>query len=235
MTGEIDPVIPIGSGSVAPELSPPAPSRATRGRWGPSATPAVGIDLPETLRYRLKNMLLGPPAGQRAAQRRAAVQAPRPRRAVPRRHLLLGLRHRGDAHPAGAARRAWPPSPWCCPMTMAILGVMLLRDPLLPRGRHGLHQGRRLLRGGPGELRPAGRPGRRRGAAHRLRGHRGGADRGGHRRPDHCLPAPSARTTVPITVGRRPAAALRQPARHPGGGQGLRPAHLPVHPQPGTS
>ena len=61
MTGEVDPVIQIGSGSVAPDLSPPGARRVPDVRWSPSATPAIGIDLPETLRYRLKNKLLGPP------------------------------------------------------------------------------------------------------------------------------------------------------------------------------
>jgi amino acid transporter len=45
-----------------PEALPPSPSPHAPGtRRAPSALPAIGIDLPETLRYRLKNKLLGPP------------------------------------------------------------------------------------------------------------------------------------------------------------------------------
>jgi len=50
---------------------------------------------------------------------------------------------------------------------------------VLPRGGVGVHQGRRLVRSGQGELRPAGRPGGRGRAADRLRGHGRGADGGG--------------------------------------------------------
>jgi amino acid transporter len=67
------------------------------------------------------------------------------------------------------------------PMTLVILFVMLLvvlsyREVVSVYTRAG-----RLLRGGQGELRAADRPGRRGRAADRLRGHGGGADRGGHR------------------------------------------------------
>ncbi len=55
MTGGVDPVptAPEGTG----EPAPPAPG----GRMRPTATPKASVDLPETLRYRLKNTLLGPP------------------------------------------------------------------------------------------------------------------------------------------------------------------------------
>ncbi|HEY1990650.1 MAG TPA: APC family permease, partial [Acidimicrobiales bacterium] len=44
-----------------------APGRATR----PAATPVISVDIPETLRYRLKNKLLGPPiASERQASER---------------------------------------------------------------------------------------------------------------------------------------------------------------------
>ena len=57
MTGGADPVGPAtGPGvAVSPTAPPPAP------RLTPRITPSGGVDLPETLRYRLKNKLLGPP------------------------------------------------------------------------------------------------------------------------------------------------------------------------------
>ena len=57
MTGGADPVGPAtGPGvAVSPTAPPPAP------RLTPRITPSGGVDLPETLRYRLKNLLLGPP------------------------------------------------------------------------------------------------------------------------------------------------------------------------------
>jgi amino acid transporter len=58
VTGGVDPVGPVGAGSGVP-VSPAVPVPGTRKT--PTASPTVGIDLPETLRYRLKNMLLGPP------------------------------------------------------------------------------------------------------------------------------------------------------------------------------
>ena len=51
-------------------------------------------------------------AGDRAAGHGAAEPAHRPGGPGARLHLVLGLRHRGDADPAGPLRRAWPPSPW---------------------------------------------------------------------------------------------------------------------------
>ncbi len=55
MTGGVDPApaAPEGTGAAAP-TSP-------GGRMRPTATPKATVDLPETLRYRLKNTLLGPP------------------------------------------------------------------------------------------------------------------------------------------------------------------------------
>jgi len=57
VTGGADPVGPAtGPGAaVSPTAPPPAP------RLTPRITPSGGVDLPETLRYRLKNKLLGPP------------------------------------------------------------------------------------------------------------------------------------------------------------------------------
>ena len=98
----------------------PTASRPT----APSARPSPAEDIPETRRYRLKNRLLGPPL---VTEQLATERLSRPialGRAGAGLHLVVGLRHRGDADPAGALRRAWPPSPWSCPITLAILGVL---------------------------------------------------------------------------------------------------------------
>ncbi len=76
------------------------------------------------------------------------------------------------------------------PMTgVIILGIALVvlsyREVV-----YGLHPGRRVLRGRPGELRPARGPDRGRGSHGRLRGHGGRADRRGQRRDRVHLPSP---------------------------------------------
>jgi amino acid transporter len=60
VTGGVDPVVPAGGGPVD---GFPAPDKTVvpGSRLAPVATPSGGVDLPETLRYRLKNVLLGPP------------------------------------------------------------------------------------------------------------------------------------------------------------------------------
>ena len=187
-------------------------------------------ELPETFWYSVKRRLLGPPMVNEQLRRAAAVQAARAGRAVPRRHLLLGLRHRGN------------PASSCCQLfglaaftlLLPMTGVVLFVHGCwwcCPTARWsiGLHQGRRLLRGGQGELRPAGRPGRRRGAADRLRGHGRRADRRGHAPRSFRVPGARPRTSSrDHPIARHPAHVLRQPARDPGGRADLRAAHLPV-------
>ena len=77
-------------------------------------------------------------------------------------------------------------------LLMPLTGVILLGIFLVVLSYRevvdGLHPGWRLLRGGPGELRPAGRPGRGRGADGGLRGHGRGAELGGQRRDPVHLP-----------------------------------------------
>ena len=58
MTGGVDPAGPTASGDGPP---PPTGVAAPGARMHPTATPRGSVDLPETLRYRLKNVLLGPP------------------------------------------------------------------------------------------------------------------------------------------------------------------------------
>ena len=144
--------------------------------------------VPETLGYKFKRRMLGPPLVNEQMQERAAVPAARPRRAVLRRHLLGRLRHRGDAHRDDPGRR--PGRVHADPADDAgDPGRHRAGRAVLPRGRLGLHPGGRLLRGGPGELRAAGRPGRGRRAAHRLHRDRRGADRRGQRRDRLRVPA----------------------------------------------
>jgi amino acid transporter len=63
----------VGSGNGVAESTGPLP--ATHGRRGPAAAELVKVDLPETLRYRLKNVLLGPPI---ASDRQSSERLGRP-------------------------------------------------------------------------------------------------------------------------------------------------------------
>jgi amino acid transporter len=56
-TGGVDPAEPVVGSGVAVSPTAPVPAK----RLAPTITPTGGVDLPETLRYRLKNRLLGPP------------------------------------------------------------------------------------------------------------------------------------------------------------------------------
>ena len=198
------------------------------GRPRPARHPAAG-----DLRLHAQAEAARPAAGQRAAFRGAAVPAARPRRALLRRHLVGRLRHRGNADRDGPGGR--PGGVHADPADDAgRAGRHRAGRALLPRGRLGLHPGRRLLRRGQGELRAAGRPGRGGGAAHRLHGDRRGADRRGQRRHRLRVPAagehPGDRPAHPglHLRDRRADHVLRQPARHPRGGPGVRAADLPV-------
>jgi amino acid transporter len=57
VTGGVDPVEPMAGTGVAVSPTAPVPAK----RLAPTITPSGAVDLPETLRYRLKNKLLGPP------------------------------------------------------------------------------------------------------------------------------------------------------------------------------
>ncbi|MBF6556750.1 MAG: amino acid permease [Acidimicrobiales bacterium] len=57
VTGGVDPVEPLAGTGVAVSPTAPVPAK----RLAPTITPSGRVDLPETLRYRLKNKLLGPP------------------------------------------------------------------------------------------------------------------------------------------------------------------------------
>jgi len=72
VAGEVGPAGPNGAGPGHP-LSTVAPAQGSRKL--PTATPVVNVDLPETLRYRLKNKLLGPPI---ASDRQSSERLGRP-------------------------------------------------------------------------------------------------------------------------------------------------------------
>ena len=128
-----------------PVPGPPAP--------GPRCRALAADTIPERRRYRLKNKLLGPPlvteqlSSERLGRPTAlGVLAPDciSSSAYGTEEMLTQLvpDHRaGRLHPGGPDHPGHPGRP-------------LLRDPLVPRGHPALHQGRRRLRGGPGQLRP---------------------------------------------------------------------------------
>ena len=172
-------------------------------------------------------------ARHRATQLGAARAPDGARRAGPGLHLLLGLRHRGDADPDDALHRAGRLQPAGADHP-GHSRRPVLRHPVVPRRDPVLHQGGRRLRGGPGQLRAEGGPGRRGGAADRLHGHGGRADGGRHGQSDQCHPEPGQHHRHGGHHGRRRAAPpLRQPARHPRGRAGLRHPDLLLRGLPG--
>ncbi len=165
----------------------------------PSAAAPVKVDLPESLRYRLKNTLLGPPLvneklGDERLGRPSALGVLAPdcisSSAYGTEQMLTQL-----IPAVGLAGFVL-----VVPVTMAILGVLFFvtlsyLDVIAFYTKAG-----RRLRGGPRELRAEDRPDRRRGAAHRLHGDRRRPDGGGHGRPDRAVPS-LLHWTVPITIG----------------------------------
>ena len=157
-----------------------------RGDPDPTSRPTVPLpavaaeDIPETRSLPAQEQTARAAAGHRAAGHGAAEPAHRAGRVGAGLHLVVGLRHRGDADPAGALRRPGRLRPGR-PHHVGHPGRPLLRHPLVPRGDSALHQGRRLLRGGPRQLRAQDRPDRRGGAPDRLHGDRRRPDVGRHR------------------------------------------------------
>ena len=166
----------------------------------PPANPP-SIDIPERLGYRIKRRVLGQPLVTARLHEEKLKQEGRARRAVQRLHLLLRVRHRRDAdRAAGGLRPDRLPHPAADDRRRARRADP--DDAVLPRGRHGLHQGRRVLRRGAGELRAARSPRSLGRAADRLHRHRRGAGRGRHGR-DHLAGAGAAQHeyTLAITIG----------------------------------
>ena len=193
----------------------------------------LAANLPESLRYRVKRVLLGPPLVSDRAPRPATGQAHGPGRAVLGRHVVLGLRQRGDAADPGPHRRA---------------GGLLPRhaddgrhpgrpgrgDHLLPRRGPLLPEGGRLLRGEPRQLRAERRPDRRRRPAHQLHDHRGRV--GGGRRRRHHLGRPAlGRYAVPLSIAFVVLLAFGNLRGHPRGRAGLRHPDLLLHRQHGRA
>ena len=78
------------------------------------------------------------------------------------------------------------------PITVALLVVLALPDPLVPPDDQGVPDRRWRVHRHPRQLRAAPRPGRRRRAAHRLHPHRGGLGRGRHRGAELGVPGAGA-------------------------------------------
>ena len=206
-----------------------------RGRYRPppKVTPrppgSAGDEIPETFRYRLKNRLLGPPlvTEQLATER---LRKPIALGVLGARlHFVVGLRHRGDADPAGAFRRTGRLHLGCAHHPRHSRRP-LLRDPVVPRCDRALHEGWRLLRGGAGQFRTQGRSGRCRRPSHRLHGHGRRADLGRHGRTDQRGAQPRQHVRHRRHHGGcRADSPVRQPARHSRGRQLLRHPHLLLH------
>ena len=112
------------TGVSEPDRRPEPETRRDDGSGPPSAvgSDAAGdlprpsrpskVDLPETLGYRLKNRLLGPPI---ASDRQTSERLGKPTALAVLSsdvHLVLGVRHRADADPAGDRGRGGRATRW---------------------------------------------------------------------------------------------------------------------------
>ena len=135
------------------QSSPPGARHRPLGRpAAPAAVPAPRrglVAVPRDPPLPAEEQAARPAPGHRAAEHRAAQPAHRPRRAGARLHLVLGLRHRGDADPAGALRRAGRLRPGGADHHRHPRRAVL-RHPVVPRGDPALHQGRRAPTWWPG-------------------------------------------------------------------------------------
>ena len=112
---------------------------------------------PESVGYALKRLLLGKPLINDQLKHER-LSNPLRWACCPRTPSRRRLRHRGDPDRAAAAASGLAAFTLLLPMTGVILFVLVLVAAVLPRGRHGLHQAGRLVRGGAGELRARGSP-----------------------------------------------------------------------------
>ena len=220
---------PGAAAAAAGHTAGPEPSSTDR-PFAPDALPGPDIlTLPETVRYRLKNALLGPPLATE-------------RQTVERLGKIAGL---GVLAPDMISSSAYGTEemltqlvPWFGVAAFALVGARdarhlghpRLRHALVPRGDQGVYESGRIVRCRPRQFRSPDRTGGGGGAAHRLHGHGRRAVYGRYRRAH--LARPEARPLHRAGNGRgdhHPV--LRQPARHPRGGEDVRPADLSVHPR----
>ena len=216
-----------GTGTPMTSLKPPPEARLK-----PAVSTLAQLDLPETLRYRIKNRLLGPPI---ATERQSTERLGKPT-------ALAVLSSDVISSSAYATEQMLiPPDPdhrRCC----ILLGHphqhrgdfrSSLRDPLLPRGGQGVHEGRGRLRGGPRELRPQRGPSGRHVVAYRL--HLDGGGLGGGRRGRHHLRLPEPHSLYDLDRHRPGhSSGVRQSARNPGSRPHVRRPHLLLHRQYGA-
>ena len=89
----------------------------------PTATAEANVDLPETLRYRLKNVLLGPPLATSAS--RPSAWAGPPPSAVLSSDVISSSAYATEQmlNPL-ITSSGWPPSPWSVPITIAVIVVL---------------------------------------------------------------------------------------------------------------
>ncbi len=165
-------------------------------RGGGSAAPPgrrARAALPQGPGYALKRAVLGPALPTAHLVARAPGQADRARGVRLRQPLVGGLRDRGDPEGRGPRRRRWRRSRWSCrSRSHPRRPRRSCSSPTARRSRPT--RGRRRLHRHPGQLRAAARPGRRRGAAHRLRPHGGRVGRRRHRGPHVGVRRPVRRT-----------------------------------------
>ena len=111
MTGGVDPVA-ADRGRAGRRPSPERPGPSSPGPAAPAAAPSGEVDLPETLRYRLKNVLLGPPL---ASDRQSSERLGKPTAlAVLSSDVISSSAYATEQMliPLVIADRGWPPSRW---------------------------------------------------------------------------------------------------------------------------
>ena len=197
---------PTPTTETAPTVVPDQTSR-------PMPVPLVpGLELPPRQRpLPAEEQAARPAAAHRGARARTARQPHGPRRLRVGQPVVVGVRDRGDParpHPGRRRRRvrARPADHDRAARRSRVL------DPLVPADDQGLPDRRWRVHGHPRQLRAHARAGRRRRAPHRLRAHRLGVGRGGHRRSR--VGVPDLRAVRIADLDRvRDHHRLRQPAR----------------------
>ena len=192
---------------------------------------AVPVEVPESLGYRLKNRLLGPPLGtdQLAHERLGKPTALAVFRV--RQLVVVGVRDRRDLEGPHPRRRRRRVRVGRADHDRAAGGLGVL-DPLVPPDDQGLPHGGRRLHRDPRQLRAAPCAGRRCLAADRLHPDGLGLGRRGHRGDRVGLPEPRSVRRADLGVVHR-ADRVRQPARRQGIRSTVRRSDLLLHPRHG--